>query len=188
MSCFRIFANNYADSEVYANLITSSELTAFPSTNLLAKKRRSKVWRSGGYFLVVSGSNTISFKDVSGGSTLVATVTAGEYATAALFMTAVDTALEAAGVANYTVTQNSSLKFVITSDLSGGATHFEILWASSTAMASLLGFDSSASDTGASTYTAFPKFAAPQQGHQNALRKTQRYPHNLSGLQPSSRL
>lgn len=154
MSCFRFLSDNWADSEIYANLLESSEQTNFPATNILAKKRRSKVWRSNGYYNIVTGENDIVFRDASGGADKTALVAVGEYTSTAAFMAAVDAAFEAAGVANYTITQNSAYKFVITSDLSGGATAFELRWADCTEMAAILGFDSSANDTGASTYTA----------------------------------
>jgi len=154
MGCVKLFSDNYADANVYANLLVSSEQANFPAENVLSTVRRSKVWRSEGYYLIESGSNTIVFRDVSGGGDKTATITAGEYTTTASFMAAVDAAFEAAGSANYTVTQDSTtLRFVITSDLSGGATHFELYWATSTAMASIMGFAAS-NLTGASTYTA----------------------------------
>jgi hypothetical protein len=71
-------------------------------------------------------------------------------------MAAVDAAFEAIGAANYTVTQNANLKFVITSDLSGGASAFQLRWthANSAAMAALMGFDTATNDTGASSYVS----------------------------------
>lgn len=154
MSCVKLLSQNYADPEVYANLIYSSQQTNFPASNVMAKIRRSKVWRSNGYWNVTSSNNVLIFRDVSGGSDKTATIAEGEYTSTTTFMAAVDAALEAAGSANYTVTQSSALKFVITSDLSGGATHFELRFAhASNTCESLLGFDS-AHYTGASSYTS----------------------------------
>jgi hypothetical protein len=146
---------NFVDQDQLANDDVSSEQTAFPVANAYNKQRRSKVWRSNGYFKVISGENTIIFRDAVAGNK-TATVAAGSYSSTATFMAAVDAAFEAAGVANYTVTQNGNLKFVIASDLSGGATAFRIIWtdAGSADMAALLGYDTSADDTGASSYTA----------------------------------
>ena len=153
MSCVRFLSSNYADPDIYANIYKSSQQTNFPVTNALAKIRRSKVWRSNGYWNVTSSNNTLIFRDVSGGSDKTATIAVGEYSTAN-FLLAIDAALEAAGSANYTVSQNSNLKFVIASDLSGGATHFELRFAhASNTCESLLGFDS-INYTGASSYTA----------------------------------
>jgi hypothetical protein len=152
MSCFRFLTDNYADSNLYANIFKTSENSSFPVSSLLARVRRSKVWRSNGYFKIVSGSNTIVFRDASGGADKTATITVGEYTSTSSFMAAVDSAFEAVGAANYTITQNSNLKFVIASDLSGGATAFELRWASSTAMAGIMGFDTT-NLSGASSYT-----------------------------------
>lgn len=154
MGCVKIYHNNYCDADFYANLYESSEQTSFPSTNVLSKIRRSKVWRSNGYFKVTSSNNQIVFRD-DASTNITATITTGEYTTTAAFMTAVDSALEAVGVANYTVTQNSNFKFVITSDLSGGATAFKLITTHASFTAeNLLGLDNSADKTGASTYTA----------------------------------
>jgi len=154
MGCVKLFDNNYADPELYANLFYSSQQTNFPASNMLAKVRRSKVWRSNGYWNVTASNNTLVFRDISGGSNITATIAVGEYTTTTSFMTAVDTALEAVGAANYTITQNSNLKFVITSDLSGGATHFELKFDDAgNTCESLLGF-SNVHYTGASSYTS----------------------------------
>lgn len=154
MSCFRFLTTNYVDLTTLANTDVSSEQAAFPVTNAYNANRRSKVWRSNGYFKVVAGANTIVFRD-DASTNLTATVTAGEYNSTATFMAAVDAALEAVGAANYTVTQDTTtLHFVITSDLSGGATAFKLIWthANSAGMAALMGFSTATDDTGASTY------------------------------------
>ena len=154
MGCVKILSDNFADSTVYANLYKSSEQTSFPVSNAMAFIRRSKVWRSAGYYNVTSSNNVIRFRD-SASTDIDATIAVDEYTSHALFMAAVDAALEAAGAANYTVTQNSYYKFIITSDLSGGATAFQLRTADAAfTAASLLGFDTSSNLTGASTYTA----------------------------------
>lgn len=154
MGCVKILYNNFADPDVYANAIISSENATFPASNAMAKIRRSKVWRSAGYYEVTSSNNVIRFRDDTS-TDKDATIAVGEYTTHSLFMAAVDAALESAGAANYTVTQNSNYKFVITSDLSGGATAFQLRTADAAfTAASLLGFDTASNLTGASTYTA----------------------------------
>lgn len=154
MSCSKILYYNLFDANLYANLLESSEQASFPATNVLARIRRSKVWRTNGYYNVTSSNNTLIFRDVSGGSDKTATIAVGEYTSTTTFMAAVDSALEAAGSANYTVTQNSNFKFVLASDLSGGATHFELRFAhASNTCEDLLGFDD-VHYTGASSYTA----------------------------------
>lgn len=154
MGGVRILENNFADSEIYANIYKSSEQASFPVSNVMARIRRSKVWRSAGYYDVTSSNNVIRFRD-SASTDIDATIAVGEYTSHSSFMSAVDAALEAAGAANYTVTQNSYYKFVITSDLSGGATAFQLRTADAAfTAASLLGFDTASNLTGASTYTA----------------------------------
>jgi hypothetical protein len=151
--CVRFHIDNYLDLTVLANSDVSSEQTAFPVTNAYNKNRRSKVWRSNGYYQVTSSNNGIVFNDGTGNVT--ASIAVGEYSSTASFMAAVDAALEAAGVANYTVTQNANLKFVISSDLSGGATVFQLITTNAGFTAiDLLGFDNSANKTGASSYTS----------------------------------
>jgi len=151
--CVRLHANNYLDLDVLANSDVSSEQTAFPVTNAYNGNRRSKVWRSNGYFRVTSSNNTIIFREQAGVD-ITATIIADEYTSTAAFMTAVKAALDLAGVATYTVTQNSNLKFVLASNLGGGASVFELRFADALSTAEdLLGFDS-LNTSSASTYTA----------------------------------
>lgn len=152
MSCVRFLNYNLVDSEIYANRTVSSEQSSFPIDNIESKIRRSKVWRSNGYFNVTSSNNTLIFRDASGGPDIEATISEGEYTSISSFMTAVETALDAVGAANYTVSQNSFLKFVISSDLSGGATAFELRMADAlNTCEGLLGFDST-NLSGSSSY------------------------------------
>jgi len=151
--CVRLHANNYLDLDVLANSDVSSEQTAFPVTNAYNGNRRSKVWRSNGYFRVTSSNNTIIFREQAGVD-ITATIIADEYTSTAAFMTAVKAALDLAGVATYTVTQDSNLKFVLASNLGGGASVFELRFADVLSTAEdLLGFDS-LNTSSASTYTA----------------------------------
>lgn len=152
--CLKLMSDNFVDLDILANSDVSSEQAAFPVTNAYNVNRRSKVWRSNGFYKVTSSNNVIRFRD-SASTDIDATITVGEYSSTSAFMTAVDTALESAGAANYTITQNSNLKFVITSDLSGGATAFQLRTADAAFTAvSLLGFSTASNLTGASTYTA----------------------------------
>lgn len=151
-SCVKIFQDNYVDIDLLASTSVSSEQVAFPVTNAYNMNRRSKVWRSNGYWEIESGSNTIVFTE--GGSDLTATIPAGTYSTTASFITALDAAFTTApgAAGSYTITQSSTLKFVITKS----AGTFTIKWtdAGSTDMAAILGFDDSADATGALSYTA----------------------------------
>lgn len=153
--CMRFMFESFVDIDILANFTQSSEQASYPATNAFNKQRRSKVWRSNGYFKIESGSNTIVFRETAAGPDLTATITVGEYTSTTSFMAAVKSALDSAGASTYTVTQSAALKFVIASDGAGGAGDFSILWsnASSTAMAGILGFDTT-DDTGLLSYTA----------------------------------
>lgn len=155
MSCFRMMDQNYITLETLANTDFSSEQTAFPITNAYNKKRRSKVWRTNGYFNVVEGENTIIFRETTL-TDLTATVVADEYTSATTFMAAVKAALEDVGASTYTITQNSNLKFSITSNGFGGGGILEFIWtdSDSESMAGMLGFSVDDNDTGALTYLA----------------------------------
>jgi hypothetical protein len=148
--CVRLFTTNYVDIDLLANSDVSSEQTAFPITNAYSKQRRSKVWRSNGHFKIVSGDNTIVFNE--GGGDFTATIAAGDYASTALFMAAIKTAFEDVGAGTYTITQNSSLKFVITK--SAGTLNIKWTHANSADMAAILGYDTATDDTGSLAYTA----------------------------------
>lgn len=143
MSCFSIARSNFVDINVLANYAVTSQQTAFPIENAFNRNRRSKLWRSRGYFHVMAGDNVIVFRDAASGGYLEATVAPGHYTSPAAFMAAVDAALEAVGVASYTITQTAQLRFNIASDLSGGATAFELAWSdpSSAGMADMMGYD-----------------------------------------------
>lgn len=150
--CVRLMTENFADVDVLANYYVSSEDASFPVLNSFNGLRRSKVWRSQGYWKIVSGDNTIVFNE--GGSDFTATITAGEYTSTSSFMTALDAAFTTApgATGSYTVTQNSNLKFVITKS----AGTFTIKWthADSADMAAILGYDTASNDSGALAYTA----------------------------------
>lgn len=150
----RILNENLLSLDIVSNATVSSEQAAFPATNIYNAQRRSKVWRSNGYWEVTTSNNTIQFKETTGGGTLTATVSAAEYSSNATFLAAVKSALDTAGASTYTVSIDTSTKKIkIVSDGGGGGGDFEILWTSST-MADLLGFSSASDDTGALTYIA----------------------------------
>jgi len=156
MGCARLMNESFSDLDVISNFSVSSEQSAFPAENMLNKQRRSKVWRSQGYWQIVSGENTIVFQE-DGATDLVATIAVANYSTTTSFRAAVKAALEAASVnsVTYTVTQNSNFKFVIASNGNGGAT-FDIIWsdAQSLDMAAVMGFNTVADDSGALSYIA----------------------------------
>ncbi len=117
----RIFNNNFSD---LATITSSSEQTAFPLTNAFNAQRRSRVWRSNGYFNITSSNNTIVFRE-SVGVDLTATVAIGVYTSRTAFFAAIKTALEAVGAGTYTISEDAStLKTVITQ--TPGPSVFEI--------------------------------------------------------------
>lgn len=152
MSCTKFMTENYVDQEILANDDVSSEQAAFPVANAFNKKRRSKVWRSNGYWKVIDGENKIIFTE--GAGDLEAIIAPGEYNSTTSFMAAIDTAFTTAvgAAGSYTVIQNSQLKFNITKTTGT----FVIKWtdADSADMAAMLGYDTATDDTGLLSYTA----------------------------------
>ena len=154
MSLAAIFDKVHTDPDLVNNSWVSSEKTLYPVTNLYDLNQRRKVWRSDGYWLVESGSNTIVFQE-SVGVDLTATISAGEYTTTALFLAAIKTALEAVGAATYTVVQDTTTgRIKITSNLGGGATVFRLRWTQAAAFGQQIGFEATADQTGADNYMA----------------------------------
>lgn len=147
----KLFFFNYIDIDVLANTDVSSAQASFPVLNAYNANRRSKVWRSNGYFDVTSANNTIIFRE-SAGVDLTATITVGEYTSITSMCAAIKTALEAAGASTYTVTNSSStgFKFNIVSDGLGGGGVFHLMLANVLFTATdLLGFSDAASLTDA---------------------------------------
>lgn len=154
-ACVKAWTENFLDPANIAAETPSSEQAAYPSSNLYDGKRF-KPWRSNGYWLIESGSNTIIFREAVGVD-LTATIAAGEYTSSTAFFAAVKTALEAVGVSTYTVSFDTTTgKVKILSALSGGATVFQLRWTDvgSADMAGILGFDTATNDTGAASYIA----------------------------------
>lgn len=105
-----------------------------------------------GYMINLAENDRIDFDE--GGSALVSTLTAGEY-TAEGLATEIKTQLDADGAATFTVTYDGATdKFTIASD--GGT--FSLLWSSGSnknrSVGITLGYDTTADDTGATSYTA----------------------------------
>lgn len=154
MSNVRVWNDNFIDTDVVFNAYKSSEQTAFPVLNIYNKQRRSKVWRSNGYWYVDAGDADIVFRE-SVGVDLTATLAATEYTSTTAFLAGIKAALELVGASTYTVSLDSTTgKIKIVSDGSGGGGVFELRWPSATPMAEILGFDSTVNLSGALTYTA----------------------------------
>lgn len=156
MSGFMIFDTRNSDPDTVAAVSKSSEDADYPFTNVEDMARRRRTWRTGGYFLVVAGSDGIVFREQAGVD-LTATVAAGGYASDALFFAAVKAALEAAGVGTYVVSRDATTQRIkIQQSVAGGATVFQLQLADagSAGMAALMGYSTAANVTGALTYEA----------------------------------
>ena len=153
MSCFLVLDKNLIDPETVASYSTSSEQSAYPIENAIDLEKRRRVWRSNGYWNVETGENTIVFRETVGVD-LTATITVDEYTSDSTFRAAIKSALDAAGDSTYTVSRDSTNRLQITSNGLGGGGIFQLMWTSETDFGDLIGFDTSANDTGALTYTA----------------------------------
>lgn len=157
MGNIKFLTDNFVNLEIVSNATVSSEQAAFPVTNLYNSQRRSKVWRSNGYYEITALNNKLVFRE-SVGVDLEATLTIGSYASAALLFAQIKTQMEAVGGSTYTLSQDTNTKKVkIASNGVGGGGIFQIMWttdAITQALASLLGFLTTENDTGALTYTA----------------------------------
>lgn len=155
MSNIYLLDDNFIDPDVVSSATYSSQQTAFPYTNITNFNRRSKVWRSNGYWEITSSNNTIIFEETSSVN-LTATVAVGEYTSTTAMLAALKTALEDAGASTYTCAVDTNTnKIKITSNGAGGGGILNLEWSNgSTTMASILGFDTVSDDTGALTYTA----------------------------------
>lgn len=104
-------------------------------------------------FTVDSTSNLIDFDETGGSSGLQATINTGSY-TLTDYLSAVKTALDAAGTGTYTLSVARSTRLVTIAGPSGG---FSLLTNSGAGSGSspwsLLGFDETADQTGATGYT-----------------------------------
>lgn len=151
-----IFDTRLTNPNTVANGYKSSEKAAFPATNAYDVNRRRKTWRSNGCFEIVEGENTLVFRETAGVD-LTAVVVAGTYTSDTAFLAAVRAALMDAGVSTYAVARDTvTNRIKITSALSGGATVFQLqlAHADSADLAGILGFDTSANLTGATSYEA----------------------------------
>lgn len=145
----RLMSDNFLDPNVVSSSYVSSEQTAFPSSNLYVFQRRSKIWRSNGFWEITASNNTLVFTD-DGSTPLTATITVDNYTSTTLLFAEIKTQMETVGANTYTISQDANTsKIKIAS--SGGT--FTLVWTSST-IGTALGFDVVTDDTGATTYTA----------------------------------
>lgn len=155
MSNVRVMHENYVDPDYYVSMTYSTQKTVAPAENVLNYVRRSKVWRTDGYWEITASNKTIIFRETVGVD-LTATIAESNYTSDSSFLTAIKTALEAVGDSTYTVTRDTSTnKIKITSNGSGGGGVFQLICTSgSFTSASILGFSTASNLTGALTYTA----------------------------------
>lgn len=154
MSCVKAWTENFLDPDTIAAATVSSEQAAYPASNLYDLKRF-KPWRSKGYWEVTVSNNLFIFQDTIGVNK-AAVIPAGVYTSDAAFLAAVAFAFTISGSAVYTATRDTTTnKIKLSSDLSGGATVFRLIWTHvSVTAADLLGFSTASDDTGASNYVA----------------------------------
>lgn len=137
----RIMNQNYANLDTVANATVSSEQTSFPDDNLYNEQRRSKVWRSNGYWDIDGTNNTIVLDAGSGDVT--ATVAVAKYTSTSTVFTALETALDAVGGGiTFTLSQDASTN-LITITPSSSVT---MKWTQGT-MPAILGFDTAVDET-----------------------------------------
>ena len=116
----RILYENYLVEELLTGYVVSSEAVGFDKENIFTDKRRSKTWRSGVFFAIDATNNNLEFYDEVIGDVLIAYVPPGEYTTLASLAAALQTQMNIAGGANYTVEILMSGRIRISSDLSVG--------------------------------------------------------------------
>jgi hypothetical protein len=98
-----------------------------------------------------ASNNTLAF--VENGTSRTATVAVGDY-NAVSFATALQTAMDAVsgGDTNYTVTYDVTGETFTITMAGTSVSELQLNWTTSTYMATLMGFDTGANDTGATTY------------------------------------
>lgn len=154
MAKTRILNTNYLDLDFLSSASASSENASFPDENLYNAQRRSKVWRSNGYWEITSENTSLVFRETVGVD-LTATIAEGTYTSTALLLAAIKTAMEDVGASTYTWTvDTNTLKIKVSSNGLGGGGILQMKWTLCDDIADLLGFDDATDDTGALTYTA----------------------------------
>jgi hypothetical protein len=106
----RILNENYLQLDTLANSFVSSEQAAFPVLNAYNAQRRSKVWRSNGYWEITSSNNTFTFKETGLGATLTATLPVSNYTSTTSMLAALKTAMELVSADTFTCEVDSTTK------------------------------------------------------------------------------
>ena len=156
----KIIDYDYTDTSKVTAWYYSSNESAYPANNLFDKIRRSKVWRSTGYFDLRTLTLKVIESSSDGGSGSELTATFDSFATAltpTLVAVKVAEALNAmpSAVFDYTCTWSTTTrKFTIRANIGGSYKNFKLLFSQSTAVAGILNY--AASDTNySSTQTSF---------------------------------
>lgn len=150
-----LMKTNFLATDIISNATVSSEQAAFPADNLYNAQRRSKVWRSNGFWEITTGNNVLTFQETIGVD-LTATLTVGTYSSTTAFLAEIKSKMEAAVGAGstYTIEQETgTFRIKFTSNGVGGGGVFRLMWSLNTTLASQLGFNTT-DDTGLLTYTA----------------------------------
>jgi len=146
--------DNFLSPDIVSNSFVSSEQTAFPVSNIYNAQRRSKVWRSNGFWDITDSNKTIIFRETIGVD-LTVTLTVDEYNSDTTFFAELKTQMEAVGASTYTISRDTTTnKIKISSNGVGGGGIFQIIWTSCGALASTLGFLTTENDIGALLYIA----------------------------------
>lgn len=154
MTTLIVFENKIKTASILAR---SSQHPQFPAEDLqvdaIAQSWRSRYGSGSGCGLFVVDDNNKYIDFDEGGSELTATLTTGNYNGQTL-AAEIKTQMDVAGALTYTVTYNeSTLKFTI-----AATSNFTLRWNTGTHktqdISDLCGYDDSANDTGASSYTA----------------------------------
>jgi hypothetical protein len=143
----RILSENYLQLDTLANNFVSSEQAAFPVLNAYNAQRRSKVWRSNGYWEITAANQTLTFKETGLASTLSALVAVDEYESTTTFLAALKAAMEAVSVDTFTCSVDTATKKI---KIQSSGTDFQIVGGT---LAPVIGF-TTVPKTGALTYTA----------------------------------
>lgn len=155
MSTMLVFNRVFTDPSMIVSADKSSQQTAYPASNAYNLDRRRRTWRSAGYFEITASNNKIIFRE-SVGVDLTATIAVSNYTTDAAFLTAIKTAMDAAGASIYTVTRDTSTNRIkITSDGLGGGGVFQLMCTDiNFTSADVIGFSTTTNLTGSLNYTA----------------------------------
>lgn len=151
MSNAMVMNQNYIYSDGVVSETHSSSTAAAPSTNVYANVRRSKVWRTAGYWNITSSINKVVFRD-AGGADLTATIAVAEYTSDTALFAAIKTAMQAVGAQTYTISRDATTNKIKIA--SNGATFKLMLSSVNFTSKTTLGFTTGTDLTGAVTYTA----------------------------------